>query len=357
MKILLAAPGHLRTLPMRGFVAAALRRLGHRVTCFDCAPRWGDKVRGALPGGGGSAPAMNARLCRIAAAERPDLFLTLFGFDVEAASLRALGRLGIPTACWWLNDPFQLSRSLRQAGGYDFYFTNARGCLPEYRAAGVDGAHFLPLAADRDVHRPQALQRAETRRYESDVCFAGDWSPLREEWVRKLLPDYRVRVWGPWGKKLAPDSAVRGVLTDGFFAPAEMVRAFAGAKVVLNLHTWFGQWPYGVNPRLFEAAGAGACQLVDAKAEIPDLYDVPGEVACFTSFETCKRLIAHYLAREEERRAVGARAAERTRREHTYDHRMRTLLAIVGGGQEDSRETGDNERWGTDHGPTGGCGR
>jgi len=336
MKILLAAPGHLRTAPMGGFVAAALGRLGHDVTVFDCAPRWGDRLRGALPGGGGSAPAMNARLRRIAAAERPDLFLTLFGFDVDEESVRVLRRLDVPTACWWLNDPFQLSRSLRQASRYDFYFTNARGCLPEYRAAGIDGAHFLPLAADPDVHRPQTLNRAEARQYESSVCFAGDWSPLREEWIRKLLPVYRVRVWGPWGKKLAANSPIRGVLADGFFTPAEMVRAFAGAKLVLNLHTWFGQWPYGVNPRLFEAAGAGACQLVDAKAEIPDLYDVPGEVVCFASFEECERLIAQYLNREAERGAVGVRAAERTRREHTYDHRMRALLAIVGGGRAES---------------------
>ena len=46
-----------------------------------------------------------------------------------------------------------------------------------------------------------------------------------------------------------------------------------------------------MNPRLFEAAGAGACQLVDAKTEIPDLYDVPREVVCFTSFEECERLV------------------------------------------------------------------
>ena len=337
MTVLLAVPGHLHTVPMGGFVAAGLRRLGHDVAVFDCAPRWRDKLRGALPGGGGAAPAMNVRLRRMAAAVRPDLFLTLFGFDVGEESMRTLRRMRIPTACWWLNDPFQLPRSLRQAGRYDFYFTNARGCLPEYRAAGIRTAYFLPLAADPDVHRPQTSRAAAGRQYESDVCFAGDWSPLREEWIRKLLRDCRVRVWGPWGKKLAADSPIRGVLADGFFTPAEMVRAFAGAKVVLNLHTWFGQWPYGVNPRLFEAAGAGACQLVDAKAEIPDLYDVPGEVACFNSFEECERLIAHYLVHEEERRAVGARAAERTQREHTYDHRMRTLLAIVGGGRDESQ--------------------
>jgi len=191
------------------------------------------------------------------------------------------------------------------------------------------------VAADPGVHRPQALAEAEAKRYDSDVCFAGDWRPLREEVIRTLLPKCNVRVWGPWGAKLAPDSPIRDVLTDGFFTPAEMVRAFAGAKIVLNLHSWFGQWPYGVNPRLFEAAGAGACQLVDAKTEIPDLYDVPREVVCFTSFEECGRLVEQYLASEGERLAIGMRAAERTRREHTYDHRMRALIEIVGGGRGD----------------------
>jgi spore maturation protein CgeB len=333
MKILLAVPGHLRTVPMGGFVATALCRLGHEVTVFDCAPRWRDKFRGALPGGGGSAPAMNASLCRRASAERPDLFLTVFGFDIEEDSLRAIRRGGTPTACWWLNDPFQLPRSLRQAGWYDFYFTNARGCIDAYRAAGVREAHFLPVAADPGVHRPQAFAGAAAARYDSDVCFAGDWRPLREELIRTLLPRCSVRVWGPWGAKLASDSPIRDVLTDGFFSPTEMVRAFAGAKIVLNLHSWFGQWPYGVNPRLFEAAGAGACQLVDAKTEIPDLYDVPREVVCFTSFEECGRLVGHYLASADERRAIGKRAAERTLREHTYDHRMRTLIEIAGGGR------------------------
>ena len=81
------------------------------------------------------------------------------------------------------------------------------------------------------------------------------------------------------------------------------------------------------------AAGAGACQLVDAKTEIPDLYEVPREVVCFTSFGECEQLVAHYLACEEERRAIGVRAAERTLREHTYDHRMCTLIEVAGGGR------------------------
>lgn len=337
MKVLLAIPGHLHTVPMGRYCAAALRRLGHEVVIFDYRPRWQDKVRVALRRTQGvadsNAQAANARLCRLAQRERPDFFLTLFGFDVSRETIQVLGRLGILTACWWLNDPFQFARSLRQAGWYDVYFTNSRGCLPQYLAAGLRAVHFLPLAADAEIHRRRTLTAREMARYASDVCFAGDWSPLREEWIGHLLERCRVRVWGPWGKKLAPDSPIRRVLVNGFFTPETMVKAFSGAKVVLNLHRWFGWWPYGVNPRLFEAAGVGACQLVDHKEEIPDLYRVPDEVVCFGSLEECERLVDYYLAREAERKAIGARASARTHRDHTYDVRLKTLLHIAGDGR------------------------
>jgi spore maturation protein CgeB len=130
------------------------------------------------------------------------------------------------------------------------------------------------------------------------------------------------------------------VLTDGFFTAGEMVKAFSGAKLVLNLHGWFGRFTHGVNPRLFEAAGVGACQLVDRKDEIPDLYRVPEEIVCFESFDECHALLRHYLARDTERAAVGTRAAARTHQEHTYEARMRALLTLALGGGT-SGQSGD----------------
>jgi spore maturation protein CgeB len=328
MKVLLAAPGHLPTAPMGRYCMAALRRLGHDALLFDLRPRWLDRVVGLRRGldRGGWIQSANRRLCRVAARERPELFLALFGFDVAESTLSSLRKMGIATACWWLNDPFQLGRSLRQAGWYDGYFTNARGCLEEYRAAGFPHVRFLPLAVDRTVHCPQTLSPEERSRYESDICFAGDWGPPREEWIARLMQTHRVRVWGPWGKKLARDSRIRTVLTDGCFTPEEMVKAFAGAKLVLNLHGWIGKWPYGVNPRLFEAAGVGACQLVDRKEEIPSLFQVPEEVVCFDSFEECARLMGALLADSDARQAIGRRARARAHREHTYEHRLTELL-------------------------------
>lgn len=124
------------------------------------------------------------------------------------------------------------------------------------------------------------LASRERPRYESDVCFAGDWGPPREEWIGRLMQRYRVRVWGPWGKKLPRDSRIREVLTDGYFTPEEF----------------------------------------------SILFQVPDEVVCFDSFEECVRLMDSLLADPDLRQQMGARASRRVHRGHTYEHRMAELL-------------------------------
>ena len=53
-----------------------------------------------------------------------------------------------------------------------------------------------------------------------------------------------------------------------------------------------------VNPRTFELAAAGAFQLVDARALLPELF-APGELATFTSLPEMLLGIDYYLAHPE----------------------------------------------------------
>src|SRR4030042_1812948 len=93
---------------------------------------------------------------------------------------------------------------------------------------------------------------------------------------------FQVAIMGPWKRKLAADSILRPHLVHGgFFTPQAMVEAFNQSRIVLNLHTWHGLFDYGVNPRLFEAAGCRAFQLPDRKAEMGELFDLPAEVVPF----------------------------------------------------------------------------
>jgi len=169
--------------------------------------------------------------------------------------------------------------------------------------------------------------------YACDVCFAGDWSPLREQVMESLASEFDVRVFGPWGKKLAPGSRLRARLSDGFFTPDDMAAIFSSVKVVLNIHTWYGRFDHGVNPRLFEAAGCGAFQLVDWKREIPELFDCRTEVRCYRDIGELAPLLREVLADATVRKAAAAAAQRRAYSEHSYVHRMRRLLEIVTSGR------------------------
>ncbi len=329
MNILLAVPGHLKTVPMGAFTKEALDELGHAVTVFDYRPTRLDKVIDSWNRGGGDAEEKrhtNRRLRKLVDRVRPDLFITLFGFDVSAESLQHLRARGIPTACWWINDPFQFQRSLKKAHHYDFIFSNSAGCVDEYRAAGIANAFFLPTACHPRVHRP--VPAVESMRCE--VCFAGDWSAQREQLMTELAGQFDVRVFGPWKKKLHRDSPLHRTLHNGFFTPDQMAAMFCSADVVINLHTWFETYDHGVNPRLFEAAGCGAYQLVDWKREIPELFDCETQVRCYRSLDQIPQFIQAAVDDPAARTAAARSAHERAYAEHTYRHRMEQLLRQTG---------------------------
>lgn len=326
MKVLLAIPGHLKTVPMGRFSADALRELGHEVAVFDYHTRPLDKVRDLVWKSPEHKASVNRRLRRSAERLRPDVFLTVYGADVSAESLAHLRRDGVPTVCWWINDPFQFERSAKKAAQYDFVFSNSAVCAAEYRKLGVAHAAFLPTACVPAIHRPVEPQE----RYRCDVCFAGDWSPLREQLMERLAGDFDLRIFGPWGSKLKRGSPLRSRLTDGFFSPDEMAAMFSSTRVVLNIHTWFGRFDHGLNPRLFEAAGCAAYQVVDWKQEIASLFECPREIACYHTLEEIPALIRAALADPGAVRQSATAAQRRAYREHTYRNRMASLLEQVG---------------------------
>lgn len=322
MKTLLTQPGKLNTVPMGRFARDALVQLGHEVVEFDVTPNWHEKMLGAQ----GRYAAMNRRLRRTVERERPDLMLAVFGLDIAADTLDFLERRDIPRACWWLNDPFQFRRSLAQAGHYDFIFSNSLGSVADYRQEGIGHAHWLPVACAPEVHR-RMPPRPE---YRCEVCFAGDWSPLREAWCEKLAEHFDLRIFGPWKKKLPAGSRLQSCLIDGFFTPEQMAGMFASAAVVFNLHSWYGKWDHGTNPRLFEAAGCGACQVADWKMDIPHLFDCDNEIVTYRDENELIGRVRELLRSEQLRAGLGDSAQRRAYADHTYLERMKSMLATIG---------------------------
>ena len=324
MKILVAVPGNLHTVRMNRFVPDAFAALGHEVQVVDYSPTFLEKLKRKLTGRE-AADVVESRLMASVAEHRPEFFLALYGVNVSQRVLAELRARRTTTANWWLNDPFQWQRALNFLGDYDFAFTNAKYSVDAYLAAGLKHVRFLPSACDAVLHRP--LDGVPLR---SALSFAGDWSPLRERLAERLVSEgVDLRIYGPWRRKIGPDSPVRARLEHGFFTPERMVEIFASCRATLNIHTWRDRFDFGLNPRVFEAGACGTPQLVDHKRELDEIF-TPEQRAGMLIYRSDDELVARARSIPADLKAAALAAAASFQREHSYRARCAEILRVIG---------------------------
>ena len=324
MKILVAVPGNLHTVRMNRFVPDAFAALGHEVQVVDYSPTFLEKLKRKLTRRE-AADVVESRLVASVAEHRPEFFLALYGVNVSQRVLAELRARRTTTANWWLNDPFQWQRALNFLGDYDFAFTNAKYSVDAYLAAGLRHVRFLPSACDAVLHRP--LDGVPLR---SALSFAGDWSPLRERLAERLVSEgVDLRIYGPWRRKIGPDSPVRARLEHGFFTPERMVEIFASCRATLNIHTWRDRFDFGLNPRVFEAGACGTPQLVDHKRELDEIF-TREQRAGMLVYRTDDELVALARSLPAEIKSAALAAALSFQREHSYRARCAEILRVMG---------------------------
>jgi len=338
VRILLVLPMYGGSLPVGRYCASALKRLGHLVEVFE-APDFYPAFT-ALK----SLKVTSDRLERLensflqvvsqavaAKAEtfEPDLVLSMAQAPLSRQVLKRFRNDGVPTAMWFVED-FRLFTYWRAfAPYYDLFAVIQKDPFGEELAKiGQENVIYLPLAADPEFHRPLDLSSVDRRRFGSDVSFLGAGYPNRRKAFRELTGyDFKI-----WGTEWDDDAVLAAHLQMGGarIAPDDAVKIFNASKINLNLHSSVSPDEFVsrgdfVNPRTFEVAACGAFQLADRRGLMPELFS-PDELATFESLDELKELIDAYLADEDARREVAARARARVLRDHTYDRRMQDLL-------------------------------
>jgi spore maturation protein CgeB len=346
LSIAVIPPLYGGTLPIALFCARALRELGHRVRELSLQhflpayqalnARRGDPRHAAV------CEALSAALVRLVGEaivaeltdDPPDLVFALAQAPLDPQALESLRALGCRRARWVCED-FRVIPSWKAlAPHYERVFhVQPDGFPPALRAAGGSDA-YLPMAFDPAVHRPESLSAEEHARYGADVSFVGAGYHNR---VRLLpaLADLGLRIWGTeWPRVppfdgLMPEPNVR-------VSPETANKIYCASRVNLNLHSspWCdGVNPVGdfVNPRTFELCGAGAFQLVDERRDLARHFRPGVELATFRDGAECRRQLEHYLARDDERRAIAAAGRARALAEHTYRHRMAEAIEDLRG--------------------------
>lgn len=323
-------------------VARALRELGHHAELLDSSvfrAGWdlldtiasGEEDRAPLLGELtnllGRAVVANAR----ATNAQLVLFLAQAPGTVEA--LRALRRHGIATAIWFVEDGELADYWRRIAPEYDVFFhIQTAEFGRRLREAGARHVHYLPVAADPEVHRPVQLSDEQRARYGSDISHMGAGYRNRRRFFLNLL-DCQFKLWGSdWDG--AP--GLRGVLQENGrrVDTGETVLIYNASRINLNLHSSSytdGVNPHGdfVNPRTFEIAACGGFQLVDRRSLLPDLFTEGEEVAVFDDVASCRAQIDHFLAHPDQARRIAEAGRERVLAQHTYRHRMEEALHVI----------------------------
>jgi spore maturation protein CgeB len=266
-------------------------------------------------------------------ANKPDLVLVMAQAPLLPEVLDEIGRRGVPRAFWFVEDHRRFGYWRDVVAHYDYFFTIQTGeFLAEVERLCPGRAGYLPNAADPTLHRPLVLSPEERAELYAPVGFAGAGYRNRRLAFRSLL-DLGLKIWGSeWSNVGVLDAVVQRGGTR--IEPDELVRIANATDVNLNLHSSTyvdGVEPNGdfVNPRTFELAAAGAFQLVDRRTLLPPLFRLGTELATFGEVAELRDLVRHYVAHPEERAVIAAAGRARVLSEHTYRHRMATLLETV----------------------------
>jgi spore maturation protein CgeB len=217
---------------------------------------------------------------------------------------------------------------------YDMVLTYGGGppVVAAYNELGARACFPIYNALDPDTHHPVPPEP----RFEARCGFLGNRLPDREARVREFffeaarhLPDERFQLGGSgWDEHAGAPPNVRLL---GHVYTRDHNAFNCTPLAVLNINRdSMARTGWSPPTRVFEAAGAGACLIMDAWEGVEDFLEPDEEVLVAHSGADVARILAQLT--EPAARAVGQRALARVLAHHTYAHRAAQVEAVLTGG-------------------------
>jgi glycosyltransferase involved in cell wall biosynthesis len=285
-------------------------------------------------------PRWKRHLEKLVDRERPDAVLV---FTVPMAHLRGIPtalreRFGVPVAFYDGDVPM----SLPEYGGmdtgfnpyhgadpseYDCVFSNSEGGLERLLELGARRAEAVFWGADPEFFAPQAVEK------EHDVFFYGYGDKFRREWMQTMVgepsrqaPELEFALGGLDFQGDTGRARLLGDIPFNVFA-----RAISASRVNLNLtRRPHATVPGSSTARPFELASSGAAIVSNPHAGIERWFEPGRELVVVETAEEALAAYRDLVADPAQAEEMGGRARERVLDEHTYAHRARRLLDLVG---------------------------
>jgi glycosyltransferase involved in cell wall biosynthesis len=285
-------------------------------------------------------PRWRRHLERLVERERPDAVLV---FTVPMAHLRGIPthlreRSGVPVVFYDGDVPM----SLPEFGGmdtgfnwyhqadpseYDLVLSNSEGGLERLRELGARRAEAVFWGADPEFFAPQPVDK------ELDVFFYGYGDKFRRDWMQAMvgeasraLPDVDFALGGRDFQGDTGNARSIGDVPFNVFS-----RAISSARVNLCITRRSHASVYASSScRPFELASAGAAIVSNPYNGIERWFEPGSELLVVESAEEAVDAYRSLLDDPGQAEAMGARARERVLDEHTYRHRARQILSLLG---------------------------
>lgn len=154
----------------------------------------------------------------------------------------------------------------------------------------------------------------------SDILFVGSNWHDRTSLCYALEAGFTVAVYGYNWQGIVPPEMYKAP----YIANTELNRYYSSAKIVLNDHRPDMKDFGFVNNRIYDATAAGALVISDYMPEIETAYG--DAVPMYKNKEELARLLEYYLAHEDERLALAAKARRITLEKFTNAAAARAVL-------------------------------
>ena len=335
MKIVYVRSYFSSFLTLYDYLEDAFRRAGHEVFPFDFRsygiPYRIRKYNKFLDNVG--IYKINREFSRLVENVKPDMLFMLHGFTIHEHVLKDLKeRFKFISVNWLCDYPTkEYELACRYAPLFDHFFVSGTDALKRLRLSGHKNVNLLMFACEPRYHKPVELSQEEREKYASDICFIGSMYPGRLRMLEKVS-DFDIAIWGPRWDDIPHNSPLRSLVRGGSLDMEEWVKAYAATKIVLNNISSFAPYVDNMmNTRTFEILACRKFQLVDTRDDVLMYFTSGSELVCYSSIEELRHLFVYYLDRTDEAMNIADKGYRKALQFHTYDHRVREIIDVVGG--------------------------
>jgi hypothetical protein len=285
-------------------------------------------------------PRWRRHLEQLVERERPDAVVV---FTVPMSHLRGIPtllreRYGVPVVFYDGDVPMSLPEFGGMDTGFNYYHgadpseydlvvSNSEGGLPRLLQLGARRAEAVFWGADPEFFAPRPVAK------DTDVFFYGYGDKFRREWMEAMVGE-------PSRRLEEVDFALGGGDFRGETGRARLLgevpfnvfpAAISAARVNLNITRRSHATVAGSSTaRPFELAACGATIVSNPYEGVERWFEPGRELVVVSSAEDAVGAYRELLDDSAGAEAMGARARERVLDEHTYVHRARRLLDLIG---------------------------